>query len=162
MRLNINHYHCILGEKGLKNEDVCKYTGLSEKSLNWILENQYIEVSTLERIAEAIGCSSREISLSDYTDVTENVIEWEKDNGQATVTLSQRGMISKIRKLAEARPEECQIIAENKDNSIVAHVPRKWIKISPPREVSEEYRQKSKEHMEYMRALKKEKQDIEN
>ncbi len=141
MRLNINNYNRILAEKGLKNDDICKCTGLSEKSLNWILQNQYLEVSTLERIAEAIECSPKEIYLPDYTDVTENVIEWEKDSGQATVTLSQRGMISKIRKLAESNPNECQIIAENKDNSIVVHVPRKWIKISPPKAVSDEQRE---------------------
>lgn len=153
MRLNINNYNRILGEKGLNNDDVCKCTGLSEKSLNWILQNQYLEVSTLERIAEAIGCSPKEIYLPDYTDVTENVIEWEKDSKQVTVTLSQKSMISKIKKLAEARPEECQIIAENKDNSIVAHVPRKWIKISPPKEVSE--KQKEAAMLNISKALSK-------
>ena len=147
MRLNINHYHCILGEKGLKNEDVCKYTGLSEKSLNWILENQYIEVSTLERIAEAIGCSFKEISLSDYTDVTENVIEWEKDNGQATVTLSQKRMITRVKKLADKFPRECHIVAENKDGSICAHIPTSWIRINPNMELSEEQRKKKAEIM---------------
>ena len=159
MRLNINNYNRILGEKGLKNDEVCKRTGLSEKSLNWILQNQYLEVSTLERIAEAIGCSPKEIYLPDYADVTENVIEWEKDSGQATVTLSQRGMISKIRKLAETKPNECQIVAEYKENTIVAHIPRKWIKISPPREVSEEFRQQAGERLNKFKARK---QDIED
>ncbi len=152
MRLNINNYNRILSEKGVKNDDVCKCTGLSEKSLNWILENQYLEVSTLERIAEALGCSTKEIYLPDYTDVTENVIEWEKDSGQATVTLSQKSMITKIRKLAETRPEECQIVGEYKDNTIVAHVPRKWIKISPPREVSDEQREISRQNMMKLRS----------
>ncbi len=159
MRLNINNYNRILGEKGLKNEDVCKCTGLSENSLNWILQNQYLEVSTLERIAEALGCSTKEIYLPDYTEVTENVIEWEKDSGQATVTLSQKSMITKIRKLAEARPEECQIVGEYKENTIVAHVPRKWIKISPPREVSDEFRQQAGERLNKFKARK---QDIED
>ena len=159
MRLNINNYNRILNEKGLKNDDICKSTGLSEKSLHWILENQYIEVSTLERVAEALGCNSKEIFLFDHADVTENVIEWQKDNQRATVTLCQKSMINKIKKLAEVRPGECQIIAENKDNSIVAHVPRKWIKISPPKEVSEEFRQKAGERLN---KLKVRKQDIAN
>ena len=147
MRLNINSFNQILVEKGLKKDDICQITGLSKKSFDWILENQYIEISTLERIAEAIGCSSREISLSDYADVTENVIEWQRDSQKATVTICQKSMINKIRKLAEARPNECQIIAENKDNSIVAHIPRKWIKISPPKEVSDEQREISRQNM---------------
>ena len=159
MRLNINSFNQILVEKGLKKDDICQITGLSKKSFDWILENQYIEISTLERIAEAIGCSSREISLSDYADVTENVIEWQRDSQKATITICQKSMINKIRKLAEARPNECQIIAENKDNSIVAHVPRKWIKISPPKEVSDEFRQQAGERLNKFKARK---QDIED
>lgn len=34
----------------------------------------------------------------------------------------------------------CQIVAENEDSSICAHVPRSWIKIIPSRQLSEEQR----------------------
>lgn len=154
MRLNINNYNRILDEKGLNNEYVCQHTGLSEKTLNWILKNRYLEVSTAELIADVLGCEAKEIYLQDYTDCMENVIEWIRDSEQATVTLSQKGMISRIKKLAKARPEECQIVAENEDGSIVAHVPRKWVKISPPKQYSEEERQKAAERLEHIRELK--------
>jgi hypothetical protein len=68
----------------------------------------------------------------------ENCIEWIKDTDRATLSLSQRRMISKIEKLANERPDECEIIATNTDGSICAHVPRSWIKISPKKQVSEE------------------------
>lgn len=70
----------------------------------------------------------------------ENVIEFIKDEKRATVTFSQGRYKSRIRKLAADHPEECRIIAENKDGSLCAHIPVSWVKISPPREISEEQR----------------------
>lgn len=66
----------------------------------------------------------------------ENTIEFLKDEQTATVTFSQGRYKTKIRKLAAKRPEECQIMAENSDGSILAHIPVSWVKISPPRAVS--------------------------
>ncbi len=132
MRLNVSSYRSVLGNKGLTDDQVCKSTGLSPKTLFWILENQYIEVSTLELVANALGVSSGEIALPDSDGCMENVIEWTKGQGRATLTLSQRRTITKVKRLAEKHPEECQVVAENPDGSICAHVPVSWIKISPP------------------------------
>ncbi len=82
----------------------------------------------------------------------ENVIEWIRDESQASLTLTQGRFKSRIEKLAVERPEECEILARNKDGSIFAHVPISWVKIGPPREVSEEQRRQAKERMEAMRA----------
>ena len=74
--------------------------------------------------------------------MNENVIEWIRDSKYATVTFSQGRYITKIKKLAEKYPDECEIVAENKDGSIMAHIPVKWILISNrSRELSEEERQ---------------------
>lgn len=70
----------------------------------------------------------------------ENAIEFLKDQKQATGTFSQGRYISRIRKLAEQYPDECQITAENPDGTIVAHFPVRWIKINPPKELTEEQR----------------------
>ena len=70
--------------------------------------------------------------------MNENCIEWLRNEPVATVTLSQGKYITKIRKLAEKFPEECQITHENKDGSIVAHIPTKWIKINNPQRVMTE------------------------
>lgn len=82
----------------------------------------------------------------------ENVIEWIRDESQASLTLTQGRFKSRIEKLAVERPGECEILARNKDGSIFAHVPISWVKIGPPREVSEEQRRQAKERMEAMRA----------
>lgn len=147
MRLNVDNYRCILGKSGLNDGEVCKRTGLSPKTLLWILENRFIEVSTLEHIADVIGCTPGEIMAPDITGYSENCIEWIKDQEQATLSLSQRRTISRVKKLAEKYPEECQIVAENKDGSVYAHIPVSWVKISPPKKVTEEQIEKARERM---------------
>lgn len=70
----------------------------------------------------------------------ENIIEWVRDEKRATLTFTQGRYLSKIKKLAKTYSEECQIVAENTDGSVVAHVPVIWIKINPPRQLTEEQR----------------------
>lgn len=147
MRLNINNYREILAEKQLSHEYIQKTTGLSKKTYEWILKNGFIEHETLERIADVIGCQVRDILRPDYEGYSGNTIEWIKDAPKATLSLSQRGMITKIKRLAEKRPDECQILAENKDGSICAHIPVSWIKINLPMNLSEEQRKKQAERM---------------
>ncbi len=77
----------------------------------------------------------------------ENVIEWLRDEKRATLSLSQRRTISRVKRLAEQYPEECQVVAENPDGSICAYVPVSWIKISPLKKVSEEHRERSRRLM---------------
>ena len=77
----------------------------------------------------------------------ENVIEFIENEKRATVTFSQGRFKSIIRKLAAEHPEECQIMKENKDGSICAHVPVSWIKINPTRQLSDEQRSELAERM---------------
>ena len=72
----------------------------------------------------------------------ENVIEFLRDADRATVTFSQGRYKSRIRKLAEDHPEECQIVAENKDGSLCAHIPVSWIRINPGMELTKEQKEK--------------------
>ena len=78
----------------------------------------------------------------------ENVIEWLRDEKRATLSLSQRRTISRVKQLAEQYPEECQIVAENKDGSVCAHVPVSWVKISPPAVRTETQREAARRAME--------------
>lgn len=77
----------------------------------------------------------------------ENVIEFLENEKRATMTFSQGRYITKIKKLAAERPGECEIVAENKDGSICAHVPVAWVKISPPRQYTEQQRQRMAERL---------------
>lgn len=81
----------------------------------------------------------------------ENVIEFIENEKRATVTFSQGRFKTRIRKLAEEHPEKCQVIKENKDGSLLAHIPVSWIKISPPKEVSDEHRERARQNMLKMR-----------
>ena len=63
----------------------------------------------------------------------ENCIEFLRNAPVATVAFSQGKYVTKIKRLAESHPDECVIMEENYDGSIVAHVPTKWIKISANR-----------------------------
>jgi len=60
----------------------------------------------------------------------ENCIEWLNGSDTITVTLSQRRFINKVRRLAEKHEKSVEIVAENADGSIVAHLPIKALKLS--------------------------------
>ena len=62
--------------------------------------------------------------------MNENILEFLKGSDTATVTFCQGRYVTRIKKLAEKYPDECEIVAENPDGSILAHIPVKWIKIS--------------------------------
>ena len=88
------------------------------------------------------------------SDLRENAIEFYSNAEIATVTLSQGRYISKVRKLAEEYPSEVQIVHENEDGTILAHIPVSYIKISKPREVSEEKKGELSERLKMMREKK--------
>ena len=78
--------------------------------------------------------------------MNENVIEFLKGQKVATVTAANSTRLNnRIRKFAESHPDECQIVCDNTDGSILAHIPVSWIKVSPKRVVSEEAREKGRQ-----------------
>lgn len=87
----------------------------------------------------------------DYNSNNENVIEFLRNSKTATVCFTQSKYINKIKKLAEKYPDEVTITHENKDGSIVAYIPVKWIKVSPPRQVSDEQREAARERLKSYR-----------
>lgn len=101
--------------------------------------NQFEEVSN-----EVSGENSFETS-------NECAIEWLRGDKLATVTFpSANKYNSKIRRLAAEYPCEVVIRYENKDGSIVATIPTSYIKISPPKKVSEEQKERSAERLKKM------------
>ena len=72
--------------------------------------------------------------------MNENVIEWLRGQDTVALTLcSNSRLAGKIKRLYETH-QDVMTLHENPDGSIFAHVPLKWIKIGPPRKVSEEQR----------------------
>ena len=94
--------------------------------------------------------------------VNENVIEWLKNDKTASVTAANATRLKgRLLKLAKEFPEEVQIIAQNEDGSIFAHVPVKWVRINKAgsgRELTEEQKvanaERLREYREWERAKK--------
>lgn len=81
------------------------------------------------------------------SDAGECVIEWLKGNKTATVTFPCANKYNtKVKKLAEQYPDEVKICHENKDGSIVAHIPVSYVKISHPKVYSEDARKRMSEN----------------
>ena len=88
--------------------------------------------------------------------MSEFVIEWIKGNDYAGVTVpSGTALKSKLMRYARERPEEVKLKAENKDGSAFFHVPVSYIKVSPPRKVSEEQAKSAGERFRKMWEKKK-------
>ena len=79
----------------------------------------------------------------------ENCIEWLNGQDRVTVTLSQGRFINKVKKLAE-KDKEVEIVTINEDGTLLAHLPLKYIKISAPRQVTDEQKEKARERFKAM------------
>lgn len=87
------------------------------------------------------------------TEVQETVIEHCSGGHFATVTAAEKTSRNLVLRLAKKYPSEVFIIAENNDGSLLAHVPWKWVKISAPRKMTEEQRQKAAERLRHIREV---------
>ena len=85
----------------------------------------------------------------------ENMIEFLDNDKEATVTLHDMRLKNRVMKLAEEYPDEVtiKVMPEQNHSFLVAHVPKKWVRINPPikREMTEERRQAQREFMTKLR-----------
>lgn len=137
MRLNTGKYKQIMTERNITVEDICKRTGLLPMACKWILDNGFTEIPTIQCLADIAGVPIGEISRSDPTGCCENGIEFFKGSSRATVQFTSGKFSTRIKKLAEKFPDECDIVIINQDGSMIAHIPVDWIKINPPARRSE-------------------------
>ena len=56
-------------------------------------------------------------------EIKENVIEWITNDKTITVSLTQKRFINRVKMLAEKHPNLVEIVAENDDGSLCAHLP---------------------------------------
>lgn len=147
MRVNREKLFKIMEQKNISTEEICIRTGIYKKSIEWIMNNGSVSEEALERIADAVEVNVKDIYLPDITSFNENVIEFTKDSERATVTLSQGRFKSKVKKLAELYPDECEIVAVNKDGSIYAHISTKLINLRVPTRISEHLKKERSENL---------------
>ena len=89
--------------------------------------------------------------------MSEFCIEWIKGNDYAGVTVpSGTALKSKLMRYAQERPDEVKLMAENKDGSAFFHIPISYVKVSPPRKVSEAQREAAGERFRRMWEEKRE------
>ena len=86
----------------------------------------------------------------------ENAIEWLDSRDKATVTLHGGRLKNRVLRLAEEYPDEVEIRREPDDNGgfLVAKIPAKWVKITPPRrlELTDEQKEELMARLGIMRA----------
>ena len=61
---------------------------------------------------------------------TENMVEFISGTRTTTVTFTNQKHINRMKKLYEERKDDFKYFKENKDGSICAKIPLKWIKIN--------------------------------
>ena len=92
------------------------------------------------------------------TDFKETMCEYLDIDDYATFCSSERKWINKIYKLHEAYPDEVKIIYTPEENYgvIYAHVPKSWMRLSPPKKMNltEEQRAAAAERMRKARENK--------
>lgn len=88
----------------------------------------------------------------------ETVIETEGSRDHWTVCTGQMVWKNRLARLARENPEQVEHLITNLDGSVVYHVPKAWVKISPPRKVnmSEEQKAISAERLRRYRESKAE------
>lgn len=66
----------------------------------------------------------------------ENAIEFMTGDQTATVSFTAPKYVNKIKKLYQNDPKDFEAYRLNKDGSIYARIPLKWVKISKPRKTN--------------------------
>ena len=97
-----------------------------------------IDLELLTPMEQAINTKTS-VNTKDSPGEYENHIYWIMGDKIALVDIVQPRYKTRMRKLAEEYPEECKIEVESHGAMIVS-VPVKWIKINPPRKLSDERR----------------------
>ena len=88
--------------------------------------------------------------------MNEFAIEWTKDRNYAGVSVpSGTALKSKLMRYAKERPDEVKLIVENDDGSAFFHIPVNYVKVSPPRKVSDEQKEAAGERFKKMWEEKK-------
>ena len=70
----------------------------------------------------------------------DNVIEFFSEERTATLSLHKKKYVNKLRKYFESHADEMDF-TQNPDGTVCATVPVSWIKISPPRRMTDEQRE---------------------
>ena len=88
--------------------------------------------------------------------MNEFAINWLRGSDYAEITVPNGSALkSKLLKYAAAFPEEVNHVIENKDGSIVCHIPVRYVKVTRPRVVSDAQKEAVRKRAKEMWARKR-------
>ena len=68
-------------------------------------------------------------------EIRDTIYEHMTGSDTITVTAEERKEINRLKKLNAKYPNQVEIVCENEDGSLLAHIPYTWLVIKPPRKV---------------------------
>lgn len=83
----------------------------------------------------------------------ETIINFNAEEKTANCFTLDKTVKRKWEKLIEERPEEVKVIKRNED-LLEIEVPKKWVKVRPPRKMSDEQREAASERLKAVREKK--------
>ncbi len=86
----------------------------------------------------------------------ESILTFNEQDPSASVYTHSAALIRKLDTLAADRPEECRRVRVCLDGQAAEYeLPKGWIKVSPPRYVSEDQKEAARERMKRLRSVDK-------
>ncbi|MCD7886486.1 MAG: hypothetical protein LUG44_02550 [Clostridiales bacterium] len=68
----------------------------------------------------------------------ETIIRFDEAEATASVFTFNRALLNKLEKLTTERPDDCKLEREFPSGAVEYTVPKRWVKITPPRRLSAE------------------------
>lgn len=100
------------------------------------------------------------LHMKNFDNNNENCVEFLSGEKYMVVTFTNRKHINRIKKLYEERKDDFKYLIENKDGSICAKLPLKWLKINPGsqngRVMTEEQKEAARIRLQQAREKRKE------
>lgn len=84
------------------------------------------------------------------TDLKETAVNYIVGEKIATFYTAEKSYIHSIKEWVKEYPNDVSIEFSNTDGSLICHIPKSWVKIRPPRKVSEEQRLAASERFKKM------------
>lgn len=70
----------------------------------------------------------------------ETIVNFNEESSRAEVYTYNKPLVRKLRLLSEKFPQDVVCVAEEDDGSITYRIPKQWIRINAPRQITEEQR----------------------
>lgn len=119
--------------------DLYENENYDEDSIEETMEDDLEEEPMEEDLEEENICQN---DSNFFNTCKDNSVDWYTGEKTITCTFSQRKWVNKIKKLAKSHPNDVTIVFENTDGSIIAKLPLAYFKLTPPRQVSDEQRER--------------------